>query len=48
VTEQNGKDNLVGDGFDEFNNITGAHDSDGHRDDLNDSAWTTPIWFVNN
>ena len=46
VTEQNGKDNPIGEGVDVFNNETGAHDADGKRDDMNDSAWTTPIWFV--
>jgi hypothetical protein len=45
VTEENGKDNPVGDGTDEFNNTTGAHQPDGKRDNLNDSAWTSPIWF---
>jgi hypothetical protein len=46
VTEENGKDNLVGEGEDEYNNLTGQHGQDGKRDDLNDSAWTTPIWFT--
>jgi hypothetical protein len=45
ITEEHGKDNPVGDGVDEFNNATGAAQSDGKRDDLNDSAWTSPIWF---
>lgn len=45
VTEQNGKDNPVGDGEDVFHNSTGAPGADGNRDDMNDSAWTTPIWF---
>lgn len=45
VTEENGKDNLEGDGEDEVDNATGEHGADGKRDDLNDSAWTTPIWF---
>ena len=45
VTEQDGKDNPVGDGVDEFINETGAVGSDGQRDDMNDRAWTTPIWF---
>jgi hypothetical protein len=46
ITEQGGKDNPVGDGVDEVNNETGAHGADGKRDDMNDSAWTTPIWFT--
>ena len=46
VTEQNGGDNPVGDGEDVFNNQTGDHAADGNRDDMNDSAWTTPIWFT--
>ena len=46
VTEQNGKDNLVGDGEDILLNGTGASGADGKRDDPNDSAWTSPIWFV--
>ena len=37
VKEQGGKDNPVGDGDD--------LDGDGKRDDLNDSAWTSPVWF---
>ena len=37
VTEQNGKDNLVGEGDDA--------DGDGNRDDPNDQAWTAPVWF---
>ena len=46
ITEQNGSDNTVGDGDDEQNNATGANGGDGIRDDLNDNAWTSPIWFV--
>jgi len=46
VKEQNGQDNLIGDGEDIINNETGNGGSDGLRDDLNDSAWTTPIWFI--
>lgn len=46
VTEENGKDNPVGEGDDEFNNRTGHSGPDGKRDDMNDSAWTAPIWFV--
>jgi hypothetical protein len=46
VKEENGKDNPVGDGGDEFNNATGEIGSDNKRDDLNDSAWTAPIWFA--
>lgn len=45
ITEQNGKDNAEGDGTDEFNNETGEEGADGKRDDMNDHAWTTPIWF---
>lgn len=45
VTEENGKDNLLGQGEDEINNETGFEAADGKRDDANDSAWTTPIWF---
>jgi hypothetical protein len=37
VTEEDGKDNPIGDGEDD--------DPPVGRDDLNDSAWTTPIWF---
>ena len=32
--------------MDEFDNTTGAPGADGLRDDMNDSAWTSPIWFV--
>jgi len=46
VTEQNGKDNPLGDGDDTQINATGKEGTDGKRDDLNDSAWTSPIWFV--
>ena len=46
VTEQNGKDNPIGDGDDTQINATGKEGKDGKRDDLNDSAWTAPIWFV--
>lgn len=45
VREQGGKDNLVGDGEDSELNATGDSGSDGKRDDQNDSAWTSPIWF---
>lgn len=45
VTEQEGKDNPLGDGVDEHDNATGADVSDGKRDDMNDSAWTAPVWF---
>lgn len=45
VSEQNGRDNLVGDGDDEVNNATGEHGADGLRDDPNHSAWTSPVWF---
>jgi hypothetical protein len=37
ILEQGGKDNPKGDGDDS--------DGDGNRDDLDDSAWTSPIWF---
>lgn len=46
VTEEGGKDNPIGDGEDEINNDTGQPGADGKRDVLNDSAWTTPIWFT--
>lgn len=46
VTEHNGKDNPFGDGTDEFNNETGEEGADGKRDDMNDRAWTAPIWFT--
>lgn len=46
VTEQNGQDNGEGEGDDERDNATGAAGSDGLRDDMNDSAWTSPIWFI--
>lgn len=45
VSEEKGKDNPLGDGDDEQNNSTGADGADGKRDDMNDSAWTSPIWF---
>ena len=44
VTEENGQDNPLGDGDDETNNDTGAAGADGKRDNMNDSAWTSPIW----
>lgn len=44
--QKKGKDNPVGEGDDEFNNKTGHSGPDGKRDDINDSAWTAPIWFV--
>lgn len=46
VTEQSGKDNPVGDGEDVQNNQTGQPGADGARDDMNDAAWTSPVWFV--
>jgi hypothetical protein len=46
VQEQSGQDNPVGEGDDELINATQTHGSDGMRDDMNDSAWTAPIWFV--
>ena len=45
MTEQDGSDNPVGDGEDETS-VDGSSVPDGQRDDLNDSAWTTPIWFT--
>lgn len=45
VTEENGQDHLIGQGPDENNNETGENGADGLRDDPNDSAWTSPIWF---
>ncbi|MCZ6652072.1 MAG: CehA/McbA family metallohydrolase [Planctomycetota bacterium] len=38
VTEEGGKDNPIGDGEDD--------ELPEGRDDLNDSAWTTPVWFT--
>lgn len=38
IVEQGGKDNPIGDGEDE--------DGTEGRDNLNDSAWTTPVWFT--
>ncbi len=46
VTEENGSDNLDGEGVDEVVNGTDELGADGKRDDANDSAWTTPVWFV--
>ncbi|MCI0364797.1 MAG: hypothetical protein L0219_13030 [Phycisphaerales bacterium] len=46
VLEQGGKDNPIGDGEDEHDNISGAETADGKRDDMNDQAWTAPIWFT--
>jgi hypothetical protein len=45
ITEQNGKDNAKGEGVDEIDNETGEPHADGKRDDMNDRAWTAPIWF---
>lgn len=45
VTEQNGKDNPIGQGKDDYDNQSGEAVPDGNRDDMNDSAWTSPIWF---
>lgn len=46
VVEQNGKDNPVGDGEDNDINATGLPGQDGQRDDLRDTAWTSPVWFT--
>lgn len=46
VTEQNGKDNPVGEGEHIYINGTGASGADGKRDDPNESAWTSPVSFV--
>ena len=46
ITEQNGKDNPIGDGEDVFVNGTNTHQTDGKRDNMNDNAWTSPVWFV--
>lgn len=46
VMEMGGKDNVVGDGADNYINGTEAHSFDGKRDNLNDMAITTPIWLV--
>ena len=40
VVERNGKDNPIADGDDED-----EEEPIGHRDNLNDSAWTSPVWF---
>lgn len=45
VTEENGADNPEGDGDDESDHTSGADMPDGQRDNLNDSAWTSPVWF---
>ena len=45
ISEEAGKDNALGEGIDEVNNATGADGEDGKRDDMSDSAWTSPIWF---
>ncbi len=45
VRELDGKDNPIGDGEDSVDNTTGITGSDGKRDDLGDSAWTSPVWF---
>ena len=39
IVEQNGKDNPIGDGGD-------VEPPLGERDNMNDSAWTTPVWFT--
>lgn len=36
----------MGDGEDSVRNTTGTGSTDGKRDDLNDSAWTAPVWFA--
>ncbi|NKB39025.1 MAG: hypothetical protein GKR93_17980 [Gammaproteobacteria bacterium] len=46
VREEGGQDNLLGDGEDVLNNETGVHKKDGKRDNMNDTAWTSPIWFT--
>lgn len=38
VTEENGQDNPIGDGIDEYDNETGEEIADNKRDDMNDSA----------
>lgn len=45
VTEQGGKDNPFGEGKD-ITSADGTAIPDGKRDNLNDSAWTAPVWFV--
>ena len=45
VRETAGKDNAVGDGED-ISSENGEPGADGERDNLNDSAWTSPVWFV--
>lgn len=39
IVEQNGKDNPIGEGED-------VEAPFGERDNMNDSAWTTPVWFT--
>jgi hypothetical protein len=45
VHELGGTDNPTGQGVDETS-TDGSDGSDGIRDDLNDSAWTSPIWLA--
>lgn len=44
VSEIGGKDNPTGDGDDDTG-PDGTGEPDGFRDDLNDQAWTSPVWF---
>ena len=44
IEEKGGKDNPLGDGEDAAG-ADGGTDPDGFRDDLSDSAWTSPVWF---
>ena len=45
VTEKNGSDNPIGD--EEMpESKSGATPAEGNREQMNDSAWTAPIWFT--
>jgi hypothetical protein len=45
VTEQNGKDNPFGDDRGADDQVLGGKDETTRRLDMNDSAWTSPVWF---
>jgi hypothetical protein len=45
VTEQNGKDNPYGDDTSENDKVIGGKDETTKRQNMNDSAWTAPVWF---
>ena len=44
IEEQGGRDNPTGQGDDETS-ADGTMGSDGQRDNMNDSVWTSPMWF---